>query len=86
MSADADFWRPLVSILGALVVVRWVSRGRAWKRERQTGDSSQWAERDESTQEALSRLDARVAELENRLDFAERLLAPGGGPTQAPTR
>lgn len=80
MNPDAEFWRPLLWALLVLAVVRWWGRGGAWRRTRRqasyTSHRLDAFELNKSAQEALSRLDARVAELENRLDFAERLLAP----------
>jgi RNA processing factor Prp31 len=79
VNPDAEFWRSLLWALLVLAVVRWWGRGGAWRRTREQASTSYRLdafELNESAQEARSRLDARVAELENRLDFAERLLAP----------
>jgi Tfp pilus assembly protein PilO len=75
VNADQQFALILVGIFGVLmpvVLAIGIPAGKAWARRLERGGQSQ--DRGETAAE-LSELRARVAELEERLDFTERVLA-----------
>jgi Tfp pilus assembly protein PilO len=78
MSGNSDFWRILL-LIGALVfAMRWWGRFRGeGHRPRRDGgrEVARGTIQLEARLSTLKQLETRVAELENRLDFTERLLA-----------
>jgi hypothetical protein len=75
MNGNSDFWRALLMVAALFMVFRWTG----WFRR---GSGAEWLARDprevnrlDARLAVLEQLEGRVAELENRLDFTERLLA-----------
>jgi hypothetical protein len=83
MSSEFEFLRYLLLFLGLMALVNWSRRARRCNRGPVPADRS----RSDSDPRALEarlatadRLEARVEELENRVDFAERLIARREAP------
>jgi hypothetical protein len=72
----------LVGFSIAGVAIRWIYL-KSTPRPLRSGDD---AEQLRTALERLDENDRRVAELEERLDFAERLLAQQAGPARLPER
>jgi hypothetical protein len=75
-----DLLRYLLVFLGIVAVIRFSRGGRRWRRRWESfppdqARSPQELVAIENRLATVERLEARVAELENRLDFAERLMA-----------
>ena len=74
MSEHGEFWRYLLLALGLMFL--FARSGRAtWWRTRAMRFTQQDSPQIEARLADLERLELQVAELENRLDFAERMLA-----------
>lgn len=93
MFSSAWFWM-MLAVFFIMGPMRW-RRGRwdRWsrsdgdrdeQRERGSRETKESAERLQRRDEQVEQLEVRVAELESRLDFAERLLAPRREPALAP--
>jgi hypothetical protein len=75
-----EFLRYFLVFLGIVVFIRWSGGGRRLRRHRHLyppgrGRSPEALAAIETRLLTAERLEARVDELENRLDFAERLMA-----------
>jgi hypothetical protein len=78
MSGDYEFFRYLFLVFGVIAILNWSRYGRRWRHRpwgRGSDDSAQERAALEARLASVERLEARVDELENRLDFAERLIA-----------
>ena len=58
-----------------LPFIFWRRAGRGWYRDPRPPQRAELNESDRARLELVDQLESRVAELENRLDFTERLLA-----------
>ena len=83
-----ETWGPVIAIVAVVIAVAAVLYpiARAWARRLEAGHrDDESAARLEAVEQRLGELDAaqaRVAELEERLDFAERILAERAEPRQ----
>jgi hypothetical protein len=78
MSGDYEFLRYLFLVFGVLAILNWSRYGRRWRHRpwgRVSEDSAEERAALEAPLASVARLEARVDELENRLDFAERVIA-----------
>jgi hypothetical protein len=91
MNHGYEFFRVLFIVVGVMAIINWSRHGRRWPRRHRSFQSAQdHSGADlaalESRLSTVEALEARVAELENRLDFAERLMAGRGEPPAADAR
>jgi hypothetical protein len=74
-----EFLRYLLLALGVIAIINWSRRGSRWRLRHRSFRSADRSSSDLAALEArlstVESLELRVAELENRLDFAERLIA-----------
>jgi len=78
MIVNYETLRLVFLAIGVIAILNWSRRGRRWRRgftprRQQTPDIDVAAI--EHRLATVEQLEARVAELENRVDFAERLMA-----------
>ena len=80
-----EFWRFLLVAVAIMAFFRWSRGGRRWRRRWDRMPMENSASREElssidSRLSVVEQLESRVAELENRLDFTERLLSNRSSP------
>jgi hypothetical protein len=80
----SDMWRYLFLFIGVWFALSWGRRARRWGRGRWgaaggRAESSLDLTAIDGRLAVVDQLESRVAELENRLDFAERLLSERTG-------